>query len=119
MVESRRHPASQLPTAEDDDRLLNAQQAAALFNMRPKSMYDLASQGRIPHLKLFGTAVRFRERDLRQIIAEAEIPVKPAKRSTVRTTDGFNRVGKLKKTNGKATVEPSQQGRGASSKKPN
>ena len=120
MPQSKR-PANliQFTAAENEDRMLNVRQAAALCGMRPKSMYDLASQGRIPHLKLFGRTLRFRESDIRRVLAEAEIPVKPAMLSTGSSTVGFSRASKTKKLNGESTVEPSLKERVVSSKKPN
>ena len=61
------------------DRLLRVNEAAQLLSVRPATMYQWAYQRRIPVVKLFGPrgALRFRESDLRALIAGS---VRPARR---------------------------------------
>ena len=61
------------------DRLLDVRDAAALLAVKPATVYQWAYQRRIPVVKLFGPrgALRFRESDLRALIAGS---VRPARR---------------------------------------
>jgi excisionase family DNA binding protein len=71
--------ARTLPCAERvPDRLLRVDEAAQLLSVRPATMYQWAYQRRIPVVKLFGPrgALRFRESDLRALIARSVRPVR-------------------------------------------
>ena len=61
------------------DRLLKVEEAAAMLGLKPATLYQWAYQRRIPVVKLFGPrgALRFRESDLRALIAGS---VRPARR---------------------------------------
>jgi excisionase family DNA binding protein len=61
------------------DRLLNVDEAAALLGVAPKTLYRWSYEQRLPVVKLFGPrgALRFRESDLRALIARS---VRPALR---------------------------------------
>jgi excisionase family DNA binding protein len=56
------------------DRLLDVRDAAALLAVKPATLYQWAYQRRIPVVKLMGRALRFRESDLRKVIAEGVRP---------------------------------------------
>jgi excisionase family DNA binding protein len=56
------------------DRLLDVRAAAALLAVKPATLYQWAYQRRIPVVKLMGRALRFRESDLRKVIAEGVRP---------------------------------------------
>jgi len=53
------------------ERLLDVNEAAAALAVKPATLYQWAYQRRIPVVKLFGPrgALRFRERDIRALIA--------------------------------------------------
>jgi excisionase family DNA binding protein len=61
------------------DRLLDVHEAAALLAVKPATLYQWAYRRRIPVVKFFGPrgALRFRESDLRALIAGS---VRPARR---------------------------------------
>ena len=61
------------------ERLLDVKEAAAALAVKPATLYQWAYQRRIPVVKLFGPrgALRFRESDLRALIAGS---VRPARR---------------------------------------
>ena len=63
------------------DRLLDVHEAAAFLAVKPATLYQWAYQRRIPVVKLFGPrgALRFRESDLRALIAGS---VRPALRES-------------------------------------
>lgn len=52
---------------DDLERLLTADQVADLLAITRKRAYELASQGRLPAVRL-GRQVRFRRRDVRALI---------------------------------------------------
>jgi excisionase family DNA binding protein len=58
------------------DRLLDVKEAAAMLAVRPTTLYQWAYQRRIPVVKLFGRrgALRFREGDIRTLIARSVRP---------------------------------------------
>jgi excisionase family DNA binding protein len=63
------------------DRLLDVSEAAAMLAVKPATLYQWAHQRRMPVVKLFGPrgALRFRESDLRALIAGS---VRPALRES-------------------------------------
>jgi excisionase family DNA binding protein len=62
------------------DRLLDVREAAALLAVKPTTLYQWAYQRRIPVVKLMGRALRFRESDIRALIANS---LRPALRSSI------------------------------------
>jgi excisionase family DNA binding protein len=69
------------------DRLLDVNEAAAMLAVKPATLYQWAYRRRLPVVKLFGPrgALRFRESDIRALIASS---VRPAlQRSTDRELD--------------------------------
>ena len=52
-----------------DDRLLTADDVAALLRLPVSTIYDLARTGRLPHLRI-GRALRFSRCDLEAHLAE-------------------------------------------------
>ena len=77
--ESRRQRSRQ--ETPQSDRLLDVNEAAALLALKPATLYQWAYQRRVPVVKLFGArgALRFRESDLRALIARS---VRPALRAS-------------------------------------
>jgi len=57
-----------------EDRLLDVREAAALLKLKPVTLYQWAYQRRIPVVKLFGRALRFRQSVIDKIIADSERP---------------------------------------------
>jgi predicted DNA-binding transcriptional regulator AlpA len=69
------------------ERLLDVREAAAMLALKPATLYQWAYRRRIPVVKLLGPrgALRFRERDIRALIASS---VRPAlQRSADRELD--------------------------------
>ncbi len=64
-------PMKPLPT---EDRLLDVREAAALLGLKPATLYQWAYERRIPVVKLFGRALRFRRSVVEQLIADSERP---------------------------------------------
>lgn len=59
------------------DRLLTPRQAAEKLGISRTTLYHWAYERRLPTVKLFGAALRFRESDLDKLIA---VSVRPALR---------------------------------------
>jgi excisionase family DNA binding protein len=70
-VQHRRAPTKKLNSTE---RLLDVDEAAGMLSVSPKTIYDWAYQRRLPVVKLFGRALRFRERDLLALIDRSQRP---------------------------------------------
>ncbi len=64
-------PMKPLPT---EDRLLDVREAAALLGLKPPTLYQWAYERRIPVVKLFGRALRFRLSTIEKLIADSERP---------------------------------------------
>jgi excisionase family DNA binding protein len=66
------------------DRLLDVREAAELLGLRPRTVYKLSYEGRLPVVKV-GRATRFRLMSLLQLIATweqpASRPLDPARES--------------------------------------
>lgn len=60
-------------TAEED-RLLDVRAAATKLGVSPKTLYQWAYERRIPVVKLFGKALRFRLSVIEKLIADSERP---------------------------------------------
>ncbi len=56
------------------DRLLDVNEAATLLGMKPTTLYQWAYQRRIPVVKLFNRALRFRLSTIEKLIADFERP---------------------------------------------
>jgi excisionase family DNA binding protein len=56
------------------DRLLDVREAAAMLGVSPKTIYQWAYERRIPVVKLFGKALRFRLTTIEKLIADSERP---------------------------------------------
>lgn len=80
---NRRHAS---PPAED--RLLDVNEAAAMLGLKPCTLYQWAYERRIPIVKLFGRALRFRLSTIEKLIADSE---RPALRSLAERTRDADR----------------------------
>jgi predicted DNA-binding transcriptional regulator AlpA len=60
----------------NDDRLLHVREAAQFLGVAPGSLYHMASQGRVPCIRLSKRCLRFRMADLKQLIDEKFTPAK-------------------------------------------
>lgn len=58
----------------DDERLLDVREAASMLGVKPSTIYQWAYERRIPVVKLFGRALRFRLSIIRKLIADSERP---------------------------------------------
>ncbi|MBI3782093.1 MAG: helix-turn-helix domain-containing protein [Deltaproteobacteria bacterium] len=64
-------------TSTDDqsqERLLDVREAAALLGLKPTTLYQWAYERRVPAVKLFGRALRFRLSTIRKLIDDSERP---------------------------------------------
>ena len=57
-----------------EDRLLDVNEAAAMLGLKRATLYDWAYERRIPVVKLFGSALRFRLSTIEKLIADSERP---------------------------------------------
>ncbi|MFI5364358.1 MAG: helix-turn-helix transcriptional regulator [Candidatus Binatia bacterium] len=57
-----------------EDRLLDVNEAAAMLGLKPCTLYQWAYERRIPVVKLFGRALRFRLSTIEKLIADSERP---------------------------------------------
>ena len=57
-----------------EDRLLDVKEAAAMLGLKPATLYQWAYERRIPVVKLFGRALRFRLSTIQKLIADSERP---------------------------------------------
>lgn len=64
----------------DTDRLLDVHEAAAMLGLKPCTLYQWAYERRIPVVKLFGRALRFKLSTIQKLIRDSE---RPALRSAV------------------------------------
>lgn len=62
------------------DRLLDVNEAAAMLGLKPCTLYQWAYERRIPVVKLFGRALRFKLSTIEKLIRDSE---RPALRSAV------------------------------------
>lgn len=56
------------------DRLLDVREAAEMLGLKPSTLYQWAYERRIPVVKLFGRALRFRVSDLQKLVAGSVRP---------------------------------------------
>ncbi len=63
-----------LRDTEDRDRLLGVHQAADLLGIKVSTLYQWNYERRIPVVKLFGRALRFRLSAIQKLIADSERP---------------------------------------------
>lgn len=59
---------------EVEDRLLDVHDAAAMLRLSPKTLYQWAYERRVPVVKLFGRALRFRLSVIQKLIKDSERP---------------------------------------------
>ena len=62
------------PAVGVEDRLLDVHDAAAMLGLSPKTLYEWAYERRVPVVKLFGRALRFRLSVIRKLIKDSERP---------------------------------------------
>ena len=60
-----------------DDRLLDVNEAASILSVSPKTLYDWAYERRLPVVKLFGKALRFRLSVIQTLIDKSERAAMP------------------------------------------
>jgi len=65
-----RHPTS----LTGEDRLLDVNEAAAILGLKPCTLYQWAYERRVPVVKLFGRALRFKLSTIEKLIADSERP---------------------------------------------
>lgn len=63
--------------ARQAERLLTVNEAAVKLGVKRATMYEWARERRIPTVKLFGRALRFRESDLEKLIRGSMRPAAP------------------------------------------
>ncbi|MFI5395314.1 MAG: helix-turn-helix transcriptional regulator [Candidatus Binatia bacterium] len=56
------------------DRLLDVNEAAAMLGLKPCTLYQWAYERRIPVVKLFSRALRFKRSTIEKLIADSERP---------------------------------------------
>jgi excisionase family DNA binding protein len=71
-LNTKRHASNSRGTS--DDRLLDVHDAAAMLGLSPKTLYEWAYERRLPIVKLFGRALRFRLSVIQKLIKDAERP---------------------------------------------
>lgn len=57
-----------------EERLLNVEEAAEMLGIKPATLYQWVYQRRLPIVKLFGHALRFKLSVIQEIIRESERP---------------------------------------------
>ena len=62
------------PAVEIEDRLLDVHDAAAMLGLKPSTLYQWAYERRVPVVKLFGRALRFRLSVIQKLIQDSERP---------------------------------------------
>lgn len=74
-VETEMPPAKATSTDDQSqERLLDVREAAALLGLKPTTLYQWAYERRVPAVKLFGRALRFRLSTIRKLIDDSERP---------------------------------------------
>lgn len=61
-------------TQTSPDRLLDVREAAEMLGLKPSTLYQWAYERRIPVVKLFGRALRFRMSDLQKLVTGSVRP---------------------------------------------
>jgi excisionase family DNA binding protein len=56
------------------DRLLDVGEASRLLSLKPSTLYQWAHERRIPVVKLYGRALRFRLSTIEKLITDSERP---------------------------------------------
>jgi len=74
----RRAPTSTMKRTTSTERLLDVNEAAQMLSLSPKTLYDWAYLGRLPVVKLFGHALRFRVSVIQELIDRSERPAQRA-----------------------------------------
>jgi excisionase family DNA binding protein len=57
-----------------EDRLLDVHDAAAMLGLKPSTLYQWAYERRVPTVKLFGRALRFRLSVVQKLMKDSERP---------------------------------------------
>ena len=70
----QRQRRSENERAGEADGLLDAHEAAAFLNVKLSTIRQWTYQRRLPVVKLFGRAARYRRRDLERLIADSTRP---------------------------------------------
>ncbi len=65
--QNKAQPASQ-------ERLLDVKETASMLGVKPSTLYQWAYERRLPVVKLFGRALRFRLSDIEKLIADSVRP---------------------------------------------
>ena len=71
----------------NDERLLDVREAAAMLGLKPCTLYQWAYERRIPVVKLFGRALRFKLSTIEKLIKDSERPALRALRDSASGTD--------------------------------
>lgn len=56
------------------DRLLDVHEAAEMLGVKPSTLYAWSYERRVPVVKLFGRALRFKLSTIQKLIADSERP---------------------------------------------
>ncbi len=62
------------PAVEVEDRLLDVHDAATMLGLKPSTLYQWTYKRRVPVVKLFGRALRFRLSVIQKLIQDSERP---------------------------------------------
>jgi excisionase family DNA binding protein len=73
-------PRNKLPTGE---RLLDVHDAASMLGLKSSTLYQWAYERKIPVVKLFGRALRFRLSVIEKLIADSERPALSSARDRI------------------------------------
>ncbi len=57
-----------------EDRLLDVKEAAAMLSLKPSTLYQWAYERRVPTVKLYGRALRFRLSVIQALMTKFERP---------------------------------------------
>lgn len=59
---------------QNEDRLLDVREASEMLAVKPSTLYQWAYQRRVPTVKLFGRALRFRLSVIQQLMKTSDRP---------------------------------------------
>ncbi len=71
---ARKRPKPRKDKLPPGERLLGVREAAVMLGLKPGTLYQWAYERKIPVVKLFGRALRFRLSAIEKIIADSERP---------------------------------------------
>ena len=60
--------------AQNEDRLLDVREASEMLAVKPSTLYQWAYQRRVPTVKLFGRALRFRLSVIQELMKSFDRP---------------------------------------------